>query len=302
MTSGTTGAHVDAATTIGIVGLGRMGSGIRDRLRLHGHVVLGYDRDPALADVPTLEALVAALPAPRVVWVMVPAGEATEETLSALGALLAAGDTLIEGGNSRYTDSIRRGQAYADLGIDFVDAGVSGGIWGLREGFCIMAGGAEGAIARVAPVFASLTSDGGWAHVGPSGAGHYTKMIHNGIEYGMLQAFAEGFELLHAYDAPIDLRQVAALWNHGSVVRSWLLELAERAFERDPELASLRGYVEDSGEGRWTVIDAIERGVPAGVIAQSIFARFASRDDNAYSMRVIAALRNEFGGHATRPA
>ena len=302
MTSGTGNGGGDTGMTIGLVGLGRMGSGIRDRLRAHGHSVIGYDRDQTLADVPALEALVERLATPRIVWVMVPAGDATEGSVSALAALLAPGDTVIEGGNSRYRDSIRRGEALAAQGIDFVDAGVSGGIWGLREGFCIMAGGADAAVSRVAPLFASLTAEGGWAHVGPLGAGHFTKMVHNGIEYGMLQAFAEGFALLHAYDAPLDLHQVSALWNHGSVVRSWLLELAERAFARDPELASLRGYVEDSGEGRWTVIDAVERGVPADVIAGSLFTRFASRDENAFSMRVIAALRNEFGGHATRPA
>ena len=302
MTTGDAHARAVAPMTVGLVGLGRMGAGIRGRLRQHGHAVVGYDRDLALADVTSLEALIARLPTPRVVWVMVPAGEATEETVRALGALLTPGDTVVEGGNSFYRDSIRRGEALAGHGVAFIDAGVSGGIWGLRDGFCIMAGGADTAVARVAPLFASLTVEGGWAHVGPLGAGHFTKMAHNGIEYGMLQAFAEGFELLHAYDAPIDLHQVAALWNHGSVVRSWLLELAERAFARDPELATLRGYVDDSGEGRWTVIEAIERGVPASAIAQSLFARFASRDDDAFSMRVIAALRNEFGGHATRPA
>jgi 6-phosphogluconate dehydrogenase len=286
--------------TIGLVGLGRMGAGIRDRLREHGHTVTGFDRDPALTDVPSLAALVESLPAPRVVWVMVPAGAPTEQTLDALGGLLARGDLIVEGGNSYYRDSLRRAEAMTARGIEYVDAGVSGGIWGLREGFCIMAGGPDAAVARVAPLFEGLVAEGGWSHVGPSGAGHFVKMVHNGIEYGMLQAYAEGFELLHAYDVPLDLEGIASLWNHGSVVRSWLLELAERAFARDPELSGLRGYVDDSGEGRWTVLDAVDRGVPAGVIAQSLFARFTSRQDDSYAMKVIAALRNEFGGHRVK--
>jgi 6-phosphogluconate dehydrogenase len=286
--------------TMGLVGLGRMGAGIRDRLKEYGHTVTGYDRDPKVSDVPSLQALVESLTAPRVIWVMVPSGDPTEQTLQALGGLLARGDTVIEGGNSYYKDSLRRAQEFAGRGVDYVDAGVSGGIWGLREGFCIMAGGTDAVIARVAPLFESLVAEGGWAHVGPVGAGHFTKMVHNGIEYGMLQAYAEGFELLHAYDAPIDLKQVSTLWNHGSVVRSWLLELAELAFEKDADLSGLKGYVDDSGEGRWTILEAVERGVPAGVIAQSLFARFTSRQDDSFAMRVIAALRNEFGGHAVK--
>jgi 6-phosphogluconate dehydrogenase len=299
MTS-TTDTKTTQAMTMGLVGLGRMGAGIRDRLKRDGHEVTGYDRDPALSDVASLTALVESLDAPRVVWVMVPAGDPTEQTLTALAGLLAKGDTIVEGGNSYYRDSIRRAEEMAGQGIDYVDAGVSGGIWGLREGFCIMAGGPDEAVGRVAPLFQSLVAEGGWAHVGPAGAGHFVKMVHNGIEYGMLQSYAEGFELLHAYDTPIDLKQVASLWNHGSVVRSWLLELAELAFENDAELSGIQGYVDDSGEGRWTVLDAVDRAVPAGVIAQSLFARFTSRQEDSFAMRVIAALRNEFGGHRVK--
>jgi len=287
---------------IGLIGLGRMGDGIRARLRRGGHEVVGYDRNPDVTDVDSLQALVAALPAPRVVWVMVPAGDPTEQTIEELAGLLEAGDLVVDGGNSNYHDSIRRAASLAERGLRFVDAGTSGGIWGLEVGFCLMVGGDADAVAMVEPACLTLAPEGGYAHVGAVGAGHFTKMVHNGIEYGMLQAYAEGFELLHASKFAIDPHQVAALWNHGSVVRSWLLELAERAFEKDPGLDHLRGYVEDSGEGRWTVIEAIEHGVPAGVIAQSIFARFASRDDNAFGMRVIAALRNEFGGHAVQSA
>ncbi len=286
--------------TMGLVGLGRMGAGIRDRLKQYGHTVTGYDRNPDATDVPSLQALVESLEAPRVVWVMVPAGKPTEDTLTELAGLLQQGDTVVEGGNSYYKDSIRRAETFAPRGIDYVDAGVSGGIWGLKEGFCIMCGGPDQAVARVSPLFDSLAPGGGWAHVGPVGAGHFVKMVHNGIEYGMLQAYAEGFELLKAYDTNLDLKQISTMWNHGSVVRSWLLELAERAFERDPDLSELRGYVDDSGEGRWTILEAVERGVPAGVISQSVFARFTSRQENSFGMRVIAALRNEFGGHAVK--
>ena len=289
------------AMKMGLIGLGRMGAGIAERLRRDGHEVVGYDRDPAVSDVDSLEALVAALEAPRVVWVMVPSGDVTERTLGDLKPLLAAGDIVIEGGNSYYRDSMRRAEEFTEASIHYVDAGTSGGIWGLEVGFCLMVGGPDDAVHTVEPLLRTLAPEDGYAHVGPSGAGHFTKMIHNGIEYGMMQAYAEGFELLQsAEEFGIDLPKVASLWNHGSVVRSWLLELAERAFNADPKLEGLRGYADDSGEGRWTVIDCIERGVPAGVIAQSIFARFASRDDNSFAMRTIAALRNEFGGHAVQ--
>ena len=285
---------------IGMIGLGRMGGGLAERLRRGGHEVVGYDRDASVTDVPTLEALVERLSKPRVAWVMVPAGAPTQQTVDTLGTLLEPGDIVIEGGNSFYRDSIRQAEELSARGIRFIDAGVSGGIWGLEEGFCIMVGGDRETVATVEPIFQTLVSEGGYAHVGPTGAGHYTKMVHNGIEYGLLQAYAEGFDLLEHADFDVDMKQIASLWNHGSVVRSWLLELAERAFERDPHLESLTAYVDDSGEGRWTVQEAIDRGVPAGVIAQSVFTRFASRDPNAFGLRLIAALRNEFGGHAVR--
>ena len=287
---------------IGLAGLGRMGGGIRERLRRHGHEVVGYDLDPGLRDVDSLEALVAALAPPRTVWLMLPAGEPTGEAFEALSGLLAAGDLLIEGGNSRYTDSIRRASAASERGLRFLDCGVSGGVWGLEEGYCLMVGGAAGAFADAEPLFAALAPEGGYAHVGPSGAGHYVKMVHNGIEYGLMQAYAEGFELLDAYDAELDLAAIAALWQRGSVVRSWLLELAERALQADPELSRIQPYVEDSGEGRWTVIEGVERGVPLDVIAGSLWARFGSRDERAFGLRLLAALRNEFGGHAVREA
>ena len=285
---------------IGLIGLGRMGAGIAERLRRSGHEVVGYDRDPAVSEVASLTELVDALSPPRVVWVMVPAGEPTEATLKELAGLVSSGDILIDGGNSYYKDSKRRAQELSERGISFLDAGTSGGVWGLEAGFCLMVGGPPDAFATVEPILAALAPEEGYAHVGPSGAGHYTKMVHNGIEYGMLQAYAEGFDLLQASDFDLDLHQLSALWNHGSVVRSWLLELAERAFAKDPKLEALRGYVDDSGEGRWTVVEAVERGVAAGTLAQSLFSRFTSREENPFSMRVIAALRNEFGGHAVK--
>ncbi|MCC6236587.1 MAG: decarboxylating 6-phosphogluconate dehydrogenase [Dehalococcoidia bacterium] len=285
---------------LGLVGLGRMGAGIAERLRRAGHEVVGFDADPARSDVPSLAALIDRLETPRALWLMLPSGEPTEHALLEALSHLSPGDVLIEGANSNFHDSVRRAQLCAERGVEFVDAGVSGGIWGLEVGFCLMVGGTREAVSRVEPLFRALAPEGGYAHVGAAGAGHYTKMVHNGIEYAMLQAYGEGFELLAKGDFELDLHQVAALWNHGSVVRSWLLELAERALAKDPQLEGLRGYVEDSGEGRWTVLEAVNRGVPAGVIAQSLFARFSSRDDNALSMRLIAALRNEFGGHAVQ--
>jgi 6-phosphogluconate dehydrogenase len=285
---------------IGLIGLGRMGAGIAERLRRSGHEVVGYDRDPAVSEVASLRELVDALSPPRVVWVMVPAGQPTEATLKELADLVSSGDILIDGGNSYYKDSKRRAEELSERGISFLDAGTSGGVWGLEAGFCLMVGGPPDAFETVEPILAALAPEEGYAHVGPSGAGHYTKMVHNGIEYGMLQAYAEGFDLLQASDFDLDLHQLSALWNHGSVVRSWLLELAERAFAKDPKLESLRGYVDDSGEGRWTVLEAVERGVAAGTLAQSLFSRFTSREENPFSMRVIAALRNEFGGHAVK--
>ena len=285
---------------IGLVGLGRMGAGIAERLKRNGHEVVGYDRNPDVSDAASLADMVDRLDAPRIVWVMVPSGDITDATLGEVGALLKDDDILIDGGNSYYKDSLRHAEEAAELGLRFMDVGTSGGIWGLKIGFNLMIGASPDTFAVVEPIFKSLAPENGYALVGPVGAGHFTKMVHNGIEYGMLQAYGEGFELLNAYDVKLDLHQIAALWQNGSVVRSWLLELGEAAFEKDPELAALKGYVDDSGEGRWTIIEAVERGVPLGVITQSVYSRFSSRDDNSFGMRVIAALRNEFGGHATK--
>jgi 6-phosphogluconate dehydrogenase len=287
---------------LGIVGLGRMGAGIAERLRRDGHEVIGYDRNQAVSQVPTLKALADSLAPPRAVWLMVPAGDPTQAVIDELAGLLGRGDILIDGGNSYYKDSVRRAEQVAEAGISFVDSGTSGGIWGLKEGFCLMVGGERRAFDTIEPVLATLAPPGGYAYMGPSGAGHYAKMIHNGIEYGLLQAYAEGFALLQAGDYEYDLEAVSSLWNHGSVVRSWLLELAEEAFKKDPKLAGLKGYVDDSGEGRWTVLEAVDRAVAAPVITEALFARFTSRDENSFAMRVIAALRNEFGGHPIKEA
>ena len=286
-----------------------MGLNMVTRLVRGGHTVVAYDRSAdavARAEqagargVSTLEALIAGLAAPRAVWVMVPSGDPTESTVSALGRLLSAGDTIIDGGNTNFHDDVRRAQALAAKRVDYVDAGTSGGIWGLQEGYCLMVGGKPDACKRLEPIFLTLAPPDGYLHVGEHGAGHYVKMIHNGIEYGMMQAYAEGFELMHASDYTIDLGAVAGLWNHGSVVRSWLLELAARALAEDAELSQLKGYVEDSGEGRWTLHEAIERGVPVPVLTASLFTRFRSREDNPFSERMLAALRNQFGGHAVK--
>ena len=292
-----------AMMKIGMVGLGRMGAGLAGRLRAAGHEVIGYDRNPDISDVGSIKEMVTQLPSPRVVWIMVPSGAITQDTIEAVAKELAPGDIVIDGGNSYVKDTVRRGKELAKRGIRFLDVGTSGGIWGLENGFCLMAGGERDVFEHVEPALAALASEGGYGHVGASGAGHFSKMVHNGIEYGMLQAYAEGFDLLHcATEYDYDLHQLAALWNHSSVVRSWLLELAENAFESDPNLDKLKAYVDDSGEGRWTVLEAVERGVNVGVLAQALFARFTSREENAFSMRVIAALRNEFGGHAVRTA
>jgi 6-phosphogluconate dehydrogenase len=285
---------------IGFVGLGRMGANMVERLRRGRHEVIGYDRDPSVSEVGSLGELVGKLAAPRAVWVMVPAGDPTEQTVQELADLLKAGDLIVDGGNSNFRDSMRRAAELEKRGLLFVDAGTSGGIWGLEIGYCLMVGGSDEAFARIEPALKTLAPEDGYAHVGPCGAGHFTKMVHNGIEYAMLEAYAEGFEILQASQFRPDLHQLAHLWNQGSVVRSWLLELAERAFARDPDLSGLRGYVEDSGEGRWTVLEAINEDVPAPTIALSLFARFASRQDDSFAMKVIAALRNEFGGHAVK--
>ncbi|HEX2038912.1 MAG TPA: decarboxylating 6-phosphogluconate dehydrogenase [Acidimicrobiales bacterium] len=293
---------------IGMVGLGRMGGNMTKRLIEHGHEVVVYDRNPdsvaaAEADgakgAGSLGELVAALEPPRAVWVMVPSGEPTRTTVTELAGLLERGDTVVDGGNSNYRESSLRADELGELGIGFVDAGVSGGVWGLKIGYCLMVGGAEEHVRRLEPVFRALAPEDGYAHVGPSGAGHFVKMIHNGIEYGMLQAYAEGFALLEAAEEfGLDLHQVAALWNHGSVVRSWLLELAEMALSTPEEFRNIKGWVEDSGEGRWTVEESVRRAVATPVITASLFARFASRDDERMAARIVAALRNQFGGHA----
>ena len=286
---------------IGMVGLGRMGAGLTERLRKAGHEVVGYDRNPSVSDVASLQEMVDALPSPRVVWLMVPAGDITQSTMEDVAGLLTKDDIIIDGGNSYVKDTVRRGKELAERGIHYLDAGTSGGVWGLEVGFCLMVGGEREIFDHVEPILASLAPPNGYAYVGPSGAGHFSKMVHNGIEYGMMQAYAEGFDLLQsATEYNYDLKQLAGLWNQGSVVRSWLLELAEDAFEKDPRLAELKGYADDSGEGRWTVLEAVERGVNVSVLSQALFARFTSREENPFAMRVIAALRNEFGGHAVK--
>ena len=285
---------------LGIIGLGRMGGNMRERLRRGGHEVIGYTRNPEVSDVGSLSELVGGLSAPRTVWLMIPAGSPTEQIIQELAGLLQKGDLIIDGGNSNFRDSMRRGAELEKQGLLFMDAGTSGGIWGLKTGYCLMVGGSDEAFRRVEPGLKTLAPENGYAHVGPAGAGHFTKMVHNGIEYAMLQAYAEGFEILESSQFELDLRQIAALWNQGSVVRSWLLELAESAFAKDPDLSQIKGFVEDSGEGRWTVFEAINENVPAPAIAASLFARFGSRQEDSFAMRMIAALRNEFGGHAVK--
>lgn len=296
---------------IGLVGLGKMGGNMAARLLEKGHEVVGFDLDRALVDqlgsaqgatgAGSLEDLVQSLDPPRVIWVMVPAGDPTEKTLHAIAAAAAPGDILIDGGNTRYTDTIRRAEELSELGLHLVDAGTSGGIWGREKGYCLMVGGDPDAVRVCEPIFVDLAPPDGYLHVGPSGAGHFTKMVHNGIEYGLLQAYAEGFELLKASPFELELGPIAHLWNQGSVVRSWLLELLEAAYEQEgEELESIRGWVADSGEGRWTVETAIDLNVPAPVIALSLLTRFRSRQPESYSAQVIAALRNQFGGHAVK--
>jgi len=284
---------------LAMVGLGRMGSGMSERLRRGGHEVIGYDRDPAVTQAKSLEELVASLELPRTIWMMLPAGAPTEQTIEALSKLLSPGDLVIDGGNSNFRDSIRRAEDLAADGILYVDAGVSGGIWGLEEGFCLMLGGTEGAIERLAPALDTLAPANGWRRVGPSGSGHFVKMVHNGIEYGLMQSYAEGFDIMKASKVfpELDLGGIAEVWRHGSVVRSWLLDLAAGALAKDPGLDEVKGVVQDSGEGRWSVIEAIEEDVPAPVITLSLFARFASRREDSFGNRMLAALRREFGGH-----
>jgi 6-phosphogluconate dehydrogenase len=295
---------------LAMIGLGRMGGNMVQRLLQGGHQLVVFDRSanavkPHVAMGATgakdLADLSGQLRAPRVVWVMVPAGSAVESTIEELLPGLSRGDIIIDGGNSNYQDSVRRAAWLKEKGLEFIDAGTSGGIWGLTVGYCLMIGASPEAFRQCEPIFRTLAPPDGYAHVGPPGSGHYVKMIHNGIEYGMLQAYAEGYEILHASkDFKLDLHQISAVWNRGSVVRSWLNELAERAFAKDTELAALKGYVEDSGEGRWTVQEAIDLDVPAPVITLSLLTRFRSRQSDSFGAKVIAALRNEFGGHAVK--
>src|SRR5215216_1401077 len=282
---------------LGMVGLGRMGSGMTERLERAGHDVKTYDPNVE-STAGSLQELAQQLDPPRHVWLMIPAGEITENAFQELLGILERGDAIIDGGNSNFRDSQRRGAEAAGRELYFVDCGVSGGIWGLREGFALMAGGVAEPVGRLEPIFEALAPEGGYAHVGPSGAGHFVKMIHNGVEYGLMQAYAEGFELLRASEFSLDLAQISELWRHGSVVRSWLLDLLARALAEDPDLADIRGYVEDSGEGRWTVEEAIHNAVPLHVITAALYARFASRQDESFAAKVNAALRNQFGGHA----
>ncbi|MGH2387519.1 MAG: phosphogluconate dehydrogenase (NAD(+)-dependent, decarboxylating) [Chloroflexota bacterium] len=296
---------------IAMIGLGRMGGNMVTRLIQGGHQVVAYDRSAAAVQASvdrgavgsdSLQDLVTKLQAPRAVWVMVPAGGPTEGTINDLAGLLSPGDTIIDGGNSNWHDSMRRASELETKGLRFVDAGTSGGVWGLQVGYCLMAGGSDEAIAHVAPALKTLAPEDGFKHCGPAGSGHFVKMVHNGIEYGMMQAYAEGFDIMKSSKVftNLDLPGIAELWGHGSVVRSWLLELAADALKKDPGLDALEPYVDDSGEGRWTVLAAMDADVPAPVITLSLFERFRSRQANSFTDRMLAALRNEFGGHAVK--
>jgi 6-phosphogluconate dehydrogenase len=289
---------------LGLVGLGKMGFNMRERLREGGHEVIGYDPRPEVTDVPTLAALAAALTPPRVVWVMVPSGPITNETITSLAQELGEGDLVIDGGNSRYTEDGPHAKLLGEKGIAFVDAGVSGGVWGLKEGYGLMVGGSDDDVKRAMPIFETLRPPGeladGFVHAGPVGAGHYAKMVHNGIEYGLMNAYAEGYELLAAEDLIKDTQAVIRAWTNGTVVRSWLQQLLAKALKEDPDFDQITGYTEDSGEGRWTVEEAIYHRVPMPVIAASLFARFASRQDDSPTMKAVSALRNQFGGHAVK--
>jgi 6-phosphogluconate dehydrogenase len=285
---------------LGMIGLGRMGGNMAERLKRGGHTVVGYDRDPKVTDVSSLQELIERLPAPRAVWVMVPAGKPTDETIHSLGNILSPGDLVIDGGNSHYVDDQRHGEELKAKGIGFVDVGVSGGVWGLQNGYALMVGGTDESVKQLMPVFETLKPEGefGFVHAGQVGAGHFAKMVHNGIEYGMMQAYAEGWELLEASDLVTDVPATFRSWQEGTVIRSWLLDLLNNALASDPHLDELKGYAQDSGEGRWTVQAAVELAVPLPVITASLFARFASRQDDSPAMKMVAALRNQFGGHA----
>jgi 6-phosphogluconate dehydrogenase len=291
---------------IGLIGLGKMGGNMAERLRKAGHTVVGYDQsDSAPRQVSSLAELVEALPAPRVVWVMVPAGKPTDDTINALGDLLSAGDLVIDGGNSKYTDDARHAEELSGKSIGFVDAGVSGGVWGLKNGYALMVGGAAEDVAKAQPIFDALKPEGdsGFVHAGNTvGAGHFAKMVHNGIEYGIMQAYAEGYELMAASPLLDNVTETFKSWQQGTVIRSWLLDLAVLALESDPGLEKIRGYAADSGEGRWTVEAGIDNAVPMPVITAALFARFASRQDDSPAMKMVAALRNQFGGHAVETA
>jgi 6-phosphogluconate dehydrogenase len=277
-----------------------MGGNMAERLRRDGHEVVGFSRSYT-KEASSLADLVSKLSKPAVVWVMVPAGGPTEQNIKELTELLQPGDVIVDGGNSNFRDSIRRAEEVQKTGIHFVDAGTSGGVWGLTEGYSLMVGASEEAFATIEPIIKTLAPESGYGRMGPPGSGHFVKMVHNGIEYGMMQAYGEGFEILRSSaEFDLDLHQIAEVWRRGSVVRSWLLDLAAHALEGDPDLSSLKGYAEDSGEGRWTVAEAINTGVPAPVITEALFARFASRQDESFAMKVVAALRREFGGHAVK--
>ncbi|HEX5540635.1 MAG TPA: decarboxylating 6-phosphogluconate dehydrogenase [Micromonospora sp.] len=284
---------------LGIVGLGRMGGNMRERLRAAGHEVVGFDRNQELSDVASLTELAEKLSAPRAVWVMVPA-TVTDATIDAIAEVLSPGDLIIDGGNSRFSDDAPRAERLHQKGIGYLDAGVSGGVWGREHGYALMIGGAKEHVQRLMPIFDALKPEGefGFVHAGPVGAGHYAKMVHNGIEYGMMHAYAEGYELLTKSEVVTDVPAVFKSWRSASVVQSWLLDLLDRALDEDPELAGLRGYAEDTGEGRWTVDEAVRLAVPLNVIAASLFARFTSRQDDSPAMKAVAALRQQFGGHA----
>jgi 6-phosphogluconate dehydrogenase len=300
---------------IAIIGLGKMGANMARRLIKGGHRVVGMDRtretakkladEVGLIPVSSLKDAVAALPTPRVMWIMVPAGDPTEMVIAELAGLLSPGDTIIDGGNTLYKDDIRRAKMLQEKSINYVDVGTSGGVWGLTEGYSMMIGGEPEIVSRLSPILETLAPapDQGWGHVGPVGAGHFVKMVHNGIEYGMMQAYAEGFEIMHAKDDfDLDLHQVAEIWRYGSVVRSWLLDLTANALDEDQELSEIAGYVSDSGEGRWTVFESIDLDVPAPVITLSLQQRFVSRQDESYAAKLLAAMRNQFGGHAVKKA
>jgi len=289
---------------LGLVGLGKMGFNMRERLRQGGHEIIGYDPRPEVSDVPTLAALAAALAPPRAVWVMVPSGPITGETVASLADVLSPGDLVVDGGNSRFTEDGPHAAMLGERGIAFIDAGVSGGIWGLTEGYGLMVGGSDADVARMMPIFDTLRPPGdaadGFVHAGPVGAGHYAKMVHNGIEYGLMHAYAEGYELLKAEPLITDTQAVIQAWTNGTVVRSWLQQLLARALREDPDFADISDYTEDSGEGRWTVEEAINHRVPTPVIAASLFARFASRQEQSPTLKAVSALRNQFGGHAVK--